>query len=69
MTRYTEVYARGENEDQAALRVALHGYGQVTPEDAARGRTPGEHVFLVKVSANRLPERCILPAKKKKHHS
>lgn len=69
MTKSIEVYTRGENEDQAALRVALHGYGQATPEDAARGRMHGEHVFLVKVSASRLPDRCILPAKKKKHRS
>jgi len=64
-----EVYARGKTEDQAAQRVALHGYGQATPEESARGLQPGEHVFLVRVSARRLPDSCILTApKSRKRH-
>lgn len=59
-----KVYARGKTADQAALRVALHGYGQTTLEESARGLQPGEHVFLVRVSALRLPNSCILANEK-----
>jgi hypothetical protein len=56
MRTMVEVYVRAKDADQAATRVALHGYGQSTPENAARMIPPDERVFMVRVIATALSD-------------